>query len=85
MVVTASRVAQPLDRTIAHTTVLNEQAIRQSGAADVETLLRSEAGVEVTQSGGLGRQSSVFNPNRNGYDNTAFNAQLNHAFNADHQ
>ncbi|MDD2722040.1 MAG: TonB-dependent receptor [Gallionella sp.] len=59
VVVTASRVSQPLDKTIAHTTVLNEQAIRQSGAADVESLLRSMAGIEVTQNGGLGKQSSI--------------------------
>jgi len=60
LVVTASRMPQLLDKTIADTTVLNEQDIRKSGAPDVQTLLRSLAGVEVVQNGGLGKQSSTF-------------------------
>jgi vitamin B12 transporter len=60
IVVTATRMPQPLTQTIADTTVINEQEIRQSGAADVPTLLRSLAGMEVTQSGVLGKQSSTF-------------------------
>jgi len=60
VVVTAARLPQSLKQTIAHATVLNEQAIRQSGASDVPTLLRSLAGVEVAQSGGLGNVSSTF-------------------------
>ncbi len=60
MVVTATRMRQPLAQTIADTTVINEQEIRQSGAPDVPTLLRSLAGVEVVQSGGLGNVSSTF-------------------------
>lgn len=60
VVVTATRMPQSLDRTIADTTVLNEQDIRNSGAADVPTLLRSLAGIEVAQSGGLGAQSGIF-------------------------
>lgn len=60
IVVTASRMPQPLEQTIAHTTVLNEQDIRQSGAADLPALLSSLAGVEVAQSGGLGKASSIY-------------------------
>jgi len=60
IVVTASRMPQPLAQTIAHTTVLNEQEIRKSGAPDVPTLLRSLAGLEVAQSGGLGKLSGTF-------------------------
>lgn len=60
VVVTASRMPQPLGQTIAYTTVLNEQDIRQSGAPDAPTLLRSLAGVEVVQSGGLGKVSSIY-------------------------
>jgi vitamin B12 transporter len=60
IVVTATRMPQPLAQTIADATVLNEQEIRQSGAPDVSTLLRSLAGVEVTQNGGLGKVSSTF-------------------------
>jgi vitamin B12 transporter len=60
IVVTATRMPQPLVQTIADTTVLNEQEIRKSGAPDVPTLLRSLAGVEVSQNGGLGKVSSTF-------------------------
>jgi vitamin B12 transporter len=60
MIVTATRMPQSLDKTIADTTVLSEQDIRKSGAPDVPTLLRSLAGVEVVQSGGLGKVSSTF-------------------------
>ena len=59
-VVTATRMSQPLDQTIAHTTVLNEQEIRKSGAPDVPALLRSLSGMEVVQSGGLGKVSSIY-------------------------
>ena len=57
---TPARMSQMLDKTIADTTVLDEQDIRNSGAPDVPTLLRSVAGVEVAQSGGLGNVSSTF-------------------------
>ncbi|MFA6920315.1 MAG: TonB-dependent receptor [Gallionella sp.] len=60
IVVTATRMPQRLDKTIADTTVLNEQDIRKSGAADVSTLLRSIAGVEIAQSGGLGSTASIY-------------------------
>lgn len=60
VIVTPTRMPQSLDKTIADTTVLDEQDIRQSGAPDVPTLLRSLAGVEVVQSGGLGKVSSTF-------------------------
>ena len=59
-IVTPARMPQTLDKTIADTTVLDEQDIRNSGAPDVPTLLRSLAGVEVVQSGGLGKVSSTF-------------------------
>ena len=60
IVVTATRMPQSLNNSIADTTVLNEQQIRKSGASDVATLLRSVAGVEVAQSGGLGSTTSIF-------------------------
>lgn len=60
IVVTAARMPQALDKSIVDTTVLNQQDIENSGAPDVETLLRSVPGVEVVQSGGLGSQSSIF-------------------------
>jgi vitamin B12 transporter len=60
LIVTPTRMPQPLDQTIADATVLTQQDIRKSGASDVPALLRSLPGVEVTQSGGLGSQSSIF-------------------------
>jgi len=60
LIVTPTRMPQPLDQTIADTTVLTAQDIRNSGSPDVPTLLRSLPGVEVVQSGGLGSQSSIF-------------------------
>jgi vitamin B12 transporter len=60
IVVTATRMPQALNKTIADTTVLDEQEIRNSGAPDVATLLRSVAGIEVAQSGGLGSHSDTY-------------------------
>lgn len=60
VIVTATRIADRLERAIAHTTVITSEEIAASGAADVPTLLRREAGIEITQTGGLGSQSSAF-------------------------
>lgn len=60
VVVTATRVAQPLAQSLAHTTVINQKEILASQAADIPSLLRQLAGVEVYQSGGIGKQSSLF-------------------------
>ena len=54
VVVTASRTQQRLRDAIPHTTVLTEKEIRDSQAVDLPTLLRSEAGFEMAQSGGVG-------------------------------
>jgi vitamin B12 transporter len=60
LIVTPTRMSQPLDQTIADTTVLNEQDIRDSGETDVPSLLKNLAGVEFYQSGGIGKQGSLF-------------------------
>lgn len=54
IVVTASRTQQRLRDAIPHTTVLTEKEIRDSQAVDLPTLLRSEAGFEMAQTGGIG-------------------------------
>jgi len=59
VVVTASRTEQRLRDTIPHTTVLTQKEIRDSQAVDLPTLLRSEAGFEMAQNGGIG---AVFSP-----------------------
>ena len=58
VVVTASRTAQRIRDAIPHTTVLTEKEIRDSQAVDLPTLLRSEAGFEMAQTGGIGAVSS---------------------------
>ncbi len=60
IVVTAARMPQALDKSIADTTVLNEQDIKKSGAPDVVTLLRSVPGLEITQNGGMGSSSGIY-------------------------
>jgi vitamin B12 transporter len=68
VVVTATREAQRLGRTIQSTSVITEREIRASQAVDVPTLLRREAGIEFTQNGGVGRVGGLFvrgaNPNQ---------------------
>jgi len=60
VIMTPTRMPQSLDKTIADTAVLDEQAIRDSGAVDVPSLLKNLAGVEFYQTGGTGKQSSLF-------------------------
>jgi len=60
VVVTATRVPQPLKQSLAHTTVITLNDIQASQAVDVPTLLKTLAGVELYQSGGVGKQSSLF-------------------------
>ena len=60
VVVTASRNEQRVRDAIPHTTVLTQKDIRDSQAVDLASLLRSEAGFEMTQNGGVGGNSSTF-------------------------
>src|SRR5512135_2211898 len=60
IVVTATRLAQPLSQSLSSTTVITEQDIRTSQAPDVPTILRNVAGVEIDQGGGTGKTSGVF-------------------------
>lgn len=60
VVVTASRTEQRLRDAIPHTTVLTRQDIRDSLAVDLPALLQREAGIEISQSGGLGGNASLF-------------------------
>lgn len=60
VVVTASRLEQPLTDTIAHTTVIDWKQIRESQAVDLPSLLRREASFELVQNGGTGTSASIF-------------------------
>lgn len=60
VVVTASRAEQQVREVIPHTTVIGAREIRESGAADLLSLLRREAGFEFSQNGGIGTVSGTF-------------------------
>jgi vitamin B12 transporter len=60
VVVTASRTQMRIRDAIPHTTVLTQKEIRDSQAVDLPTLLKSEAGFEFTQNGGIGGVSGIF-------------------------
>jgi vitamin B12 transporter len=58
--VTASRVAETVDQTLADVSVITRSDIDASGARDVIDLLRLQAGVDVYRTGGAGQQASLF-------------------------
>ena len=60
VVVTATRIAQPLKQSLSSTTVITQEDIRNSQAPDMPTILRNVAGVELSQNGGLGKTSGLF-------------------------
>lgn len=59
-IITGTRIEQPLKQTLSHATVITQQEIQDSQAVDVPALLKTLAGVEFYQSGGVGKQSSLF-------------------------
>ncbi len=60
IVVTGTREAQPPQRVTADVVVIDAERIRASSADSVEDLLRREAGVQVSRSGGPGQNANVF-------------------------
>lgn len=60
VVVTANRFPTAITEGLHHTTVITAKEIAESGAPDLVSLLRREAGFESYQSGGVGQQSSTF-------------------------
>lgn len=60
VVVTASRVEQLQKDAIPSTTVITSKMIENKKLADLPSLLKSEAGLEIVQSGGPGTVSSVY-------------------------
>ncbi|MEQ1674011.1 MAG: TonB-dependent receptor, partial [Candidatus Nitrotoga sp.] len=59
-IVTGTRIGQSLKQTLSHATVISQQEIQNSQATDVPSLLKNLAGVEFYQSGGIGKQASLF-------------------------
>jgi len=60
MVVTATRQEQPLADTMASATVITRDDIVESGARDLMSLLRLQAGIDISRTGGPGQQTSLF-------------------------
>ena len=58
--VTASRVAETSDASLADVSVITRTDIERSGSQDLIDLLRLQAGVDVARTGGAGEQTSVF-------------------------
>ena len=60
VVVTAERVAQTADESLASVTIIDRQQIMQSQAQSLPELLRGVAGLSLTNNGGLGKPTSIF-------------------------
>lgn len=60
IVVTATRIAQPLKQSLSSATIITQQDIRESQATDVSAILRSVAGVEINQAGGMGKTTNLY-------------------------
>lgn len=60
IVVTAARLAQPQTDALPFTTVISRADIEASQAVDLPALLRREAGIQFTQTGGIGQVSGLF-------------------------
>ena len=60
VVVTATRAQQPLTDVLADVTLIDEAAIRRSGAVNVGDLLQRQPGLELSRNGGPGASTSLF-------------------------
>jgi vitamin B12 transporter len=58
--VTATRVAQTVDASLADVSIITRRDIEASASTDLIDLLRLQAGIDVSRSGGAGEQTSVF-------------------------
>lgn len=60
VVVTATRTAQPADRSLAAVTVIDRERIERLQPASLADLLRGEAGVSIANNGGAGKLTTLF-------------------------
>src|SRR5882757_1704371 len=60
VVVTAARVAQPISEVIGSVTVITREEIEKRQVQSVQDLLRGEAGIDISNNGGLGKSSAIF-------------------------
>lgn len=60
IVVTASKIAQPISDVLASIEIIDRQAIENSVARDLPALLQGVGGIDVIRKGGLGQSTSVY-------------------------
>lgn len=60
IIVTATRAAQTADESLASVTIITRDDIERTQAQNVEELLRGVPGLKITNSGGMGKATSVF-------------------------
>jgi vitamin B12 transporter len=60
VVVTPSRTEQRQTETLLHSTVITSEMIKNSQQPDLPSLLRAEAGIQITQTGGIGTATGFF-------------------------
>jgi len=60
VVVTASRIAQPVSDVIGSVTVIDRDEIERRQPQSLQELLRGEAGIDIYNNGGLGKVSGIF-------------------------
>lgn len=60
VVIVATREPVPLDQVTADVVVIDAQRVRESAADSLEDLLRREAGVQISRSGGPGHSAGIF-------------------------
>ncbi len=60
VVVTASRVEQPVSNVIGSVTVIDRKEIERRQPQSLQDLLRGEAGIDISNNGGLGKASDIF-------------------------
>lgn len=66
VIVTASRIAQPVEKTLASVTVLDRKDIERASAPSLAELLRRQAGVQYVTNGGRGSNNSLYLRGTNG-------------------
>lgn len=60
VLVTSSRIEQRQTETLLHGTVITSEMIKNSQQPDLPSLLRAEAGIQITQTGGVGSATGFF-------------------------
>ncbi len=60
IIVTASRIAETADDTLASVSVITREDIERQQAQSVQSVLQGMAGINITNNGGLGKATSVF-------------------------